>query len=151
MPHENEFLEVWRLIAEDGDNGVRLDQFLRDQDLGLTRSRIKRLIDADLAMGGGGTTTWERAWLGLPSIVVILAENQRSITEAMEKSGSVWNLGFYHDVTPEKIREAIEKAMFNPDLVREMSLSAQKIFGEDGRSGVEKLYHTMKEIQDVTA
>ena len=53
MPHENEFLEIWRLIAEDGDDGVRLDQFLRDQDLGLTRSRIKKLIDADLATISG--------------------------------------------------------------------------------------------------
>ncbi len=49
MSTDNEFIDVFRLIAEDPDDGVRLDQYLADQDLGLTRSKIKKLIDAGLA------------------------------------------------------------------------------------------------------
>lgn len=36
----------------------------------------KRMLLADLAIGAGGSSTWERFSLGLPSIIFILAENQ---------------------------------------------------------------------------
>ena len=39
---------------------------------------------ADLAIGGGGATTWERASLGLPSLVVALAANQLPVAEAID-------------------------------------------------------------------
>ena len=36
---------------------------------------------ADLAIGAGGATTWERACLKLPSLVVAIAENQAPFAE----------------------------------------------------------------------
>lgn len=44
--------------------------------------------DADLAVGAGGGTTWERATLGLPSIVVVLAENQAPDAVALAQCGA---------------------------------------------------------------
>ena len=41
------------------------------------------MAEADLAIGAGGTTTWERCCLGLPSLVVSIAENQRPACEAL--------------------------------------------------------------------
>ncbi len=43
--------------------------------------------EADLAIGAGGTTTWERCYLGLPSIVVPIADNQVAIVEYAFKKG----------------------------------------------------------------
>lgn len=43
---------------------------------------------ADLAIGAGGATTWERCCLGLPSILVVCALNQEAIGEAMRMSGA---------------------------------------------------------------
>lgn len=40
---------------------------------------------SDLAIGAGGSTTWERCCMGLPSIHFIIAENQRQIAQALEK------------------------------------------------------------------
>ena len=37
----------------------------------------------DLAIGAPGTTSWERACLGLPNIVIPIAENQKSICQAL--------------------------------------------------------------------
>jgi UDP-2,4-diacetamido-2,4,6-trideoxy-beta-L-altropyranose hydrolase len=48
---------------------------------------------ADVAVAAGGTATWERAVLGLPSLVLILAENQRRLAEASEEAGVGRNLG----------------------------------------------------------
>jgi len=43
---------------------------------------------ADLAIGAGGATTWERCCLGLPTILVVCALNQEAIGEAMRLSGA---------------------------------------------------------------
>ncbi|CAM5523654.1 UDP-2,4-diacetamido-2,4, 6-trideoxy-beta-L-altropyranose hydrolase OS=Eoetvoesiella caeni OX=645616 GN=DFR37_10298 PE=4 SV=1 [Eoetvoesiella caeni] len=42
------------------------------------------MADADLAIGAAGATSWERCCLGVPSIIVILADNQRHIALALE-------------------------------------------------------------------
>lgn len=42
------------------------------------------MADSDLAIGAAGSTSWERCVLGLPSIVVVLAENQRAIGRALD-------------------------------------------------------------------
>jgi UDP-2,4-diacetamido-2,4,6-trideoxy-beta-L-altropyranose hydrolase len=41
------------------------------------------LARADLAIGAGGVTMWERCCLGIPSVVVIIAKNQRSGARAI--------------------------------------------------------------------
>jgi len=43
---------------------------------------------ADLAIGAGGATTWERCCIGLPSILVVCALNQKEIGEAIGKLGA---------------------------------------------------------------
>jgi UDP-2,4-diacetamido-2,4,6-trideoxy-beta-L-altropyranose hydrolase len=43
--------------------------------------------DADIAIGAGGSSVWERAVVGLPSTTVILAENQRVMVEHMADAG----------------------------------------------------------------
>lgn len=47
------------------------------------------LSQADLSIGAGGTTTWERMCLGVPSVVVSLAENQRPGCEALAAAGLI--------------------------------------------------------------
>ena len=44
---------------------------------------------ADLAVGAGGSSIWERATLGLPSIVLALAENQIAMTRALHEAGAL--------------------------------------------------------------
>jgi len=43
------------------------------------------MLDADLAIGAGGSTSWERCCLGLPTLLYITADNQRKIVEELEK------------------------------------------------------------------
>jgi UDP-2,4-diacetamido-2,4,6-trideoxy-beta-L-altropyranose hydrolase len=45
------------------------------------------MAEADLAVGAGGGGTWERCCLGLPSLTVIVAENQRPTTLALARDG----------------------------------------------------------------
>jgi UDP-2,4-diacetamido-2,4,6-trideoxy-beta-L-altropyranose hydrolase len=45
------------------------------------------MSQADLAVGAGGSSVWERATLGLPTVTVVLAENQRAMAHAMAQVG----------------------------------------------------------------
>jgi len=46
------------------------------------------MLEQHIAIGAPGTTSWERACLGLPSIIVPLAENQKTISENLVKVGA---------------------------------------------------------------
>ncbi|MFH0068458.1 UDP-2,4-diacetamido-2,4,6-trideoxy-beta-L-altropyranose hydrolase [Peribacillus sp. NPDC056705] len=48
---------------------------------------------ADLSIGAGGTTTWERCYLGVPSIVWSVAENQEEICETLARNKIINYLG----------------------------------------------------------
>ncbi|HEY2981142.1 MAG TPA: UDP-2,4-diacetamido-2,4,6-trideoxy-beta-L-altropyranose hydrolase [Anaerolineales bacterium] len=43
---------------------------------------------ADLAIGAGGQTSWERCCLGLPTIVMVLADNQRASALGLHEAGA---------------------------------------------------------------
>jgi spore coat polysaccharide biosynthesis predicted glycosyltransferase SpsG len=47
-----------------------------------------RMSLADLSIGAAGGTSWERCCLGLPTLLVILAENQAAGAKALEASGA---------------------------------------------------------------
>lgn len=46
------------------------------------------MADADLAIGAAGSSSWERCCLGLPSIVLMLAGNQRRIAGELDRAGA---------------------------------------------------------------
>ena len=43
---------------------------------------------ADLAVGAAGTTSWERCCVGLPTVALILAANQRAVGEQLDALGA---------------------------------------------------------------
>lgn len=44
---------------------------------------------ADLAVGAPGTSSWERCCLGLPSVTLVIAENQRLVSRMLAEAGTV--------------------------------------------------------------
>ncbi|MDO9145886.1 MULTISPECIES: UDP-2,4-diacetamido-2,4,6-trideoxy-beta-L-altropyranose hydrolase [Comamonadaceae] len=53
----------------------------------------QRMADSDLAIGAAGSTSWERCCLGLPSILVILADNQNSSCAELGAVGAAEIIG----------------------------------------------------------
>ncbi len=51
------------------------------------------MAEADIAIGAGGSTTWERCCLGLPSIIVETAANQSGAVTTMEQAGAALGTG----------------------------------------------------------
>lgn len=69
------------------------------------------MAKADLAIGAGGATTWERCCLGLPTIVVTVADNQRPIAESLNKNGLICWVGDYQSVSIQTLLQAIDKEL----------------------------------------
>jgi len=53
-----------------------------------TREMAALIASADIGVGAGGSSTWERAALGLPSISLVLADNQRALTFELDGRGA---------------------------------------------------------------
>jgi|688.fasta_scaffold230594_2 UDP-2,4-diacetamido-2,4,6-trideoxy-beta-L-altropyranose hydrolase len=66
---------------------------------------------ADMAISAGGSTCWELAFMGLPSILLILADNQRAIAQKLATLNLAVNLGWHQDVTIEEIGLALRESI----------------------------------------
>lgn len=91
---------------------------------------------ADLAFGAAGVTTWERACLGLPSLVVTVAENQRKLAATAEQSGIVRWLGDVKEITVEKLTQALRAALAAPAALAAQSRRALELVDGGGASRV---------------
>ena len=86
---------------------------------------------ADLAIGAGGSTSWERACLGLPSIVVSLAENQQRTINALEAAGCAITVALGPDFIADTAR-VVALLSASPGLRRLMSSAASSVVDGQG-------------------
>jgi spore coat polysaccharide biosynthesis predicted glycosyltransferase SpsG len=84
---------------------------------------------ADLAIGAGGTATWERCCVGLPAIAAILAENQRELLENAHRHGVLASLGWSDRLTAEDYARAASG--LGPSSLRQMETRCLELV--DGR------------------
>lgn len=83
------------------------------------------LNSSNLAIGAGGTTNWERMCLGVPSVVVDIAENQREICVELARVGLIEYIGSAFSIEPVNIQNAVEKLCSDQSLRRQFSCKGQ--------------------------
>ncbi|MEO4054184.1 UDP-2,4-diacetamido-2,4,6-trideoxy-beta-L-altropyranose hydrolase [Solibacillus sp. CAU 1738] len=66
------------------------------------------MAQADLAIGAGGATTWERIFLELPSIVIAVAQNQIEVAKAVASTRAIFYLGTANEVNREQVLTIVE-------------------------------------------
>lgn len=71
---------------------------------------------ADAAISAAGITTWELLYMGIPSLLIIAAENQRGNAEALDASGAAINLGWYGQLRPADVAERISAMLADTQL-----------------------------------
>ena len=97
-----------------------------------TRAHLADLmVHADVAIGAGGVTTWERMCLGVPSLVVCLAANQRSTCEALSAAGLIQYVGDVSAVGKTEIAIGLRQLIGGRD--RLLELSARGLECVDGQ------------------
>lgn len=104
-------IEINVVVGESNPKRYEIEQMCKGMSNVKFYCQVSNMADlmwkADLAIGAGGSTTWERCLLGLPTIVVIIADNQREVTQAVAKHGSVIYLGEHFDVDKKQIQQCI--------------------------------------------
>ncbi len=89
---------------------------------------------ADLMIGAGGSTTWERMCLGLPAIVISVAANQTTTNRALMNAGYIDFLGELSDVSIPNITDALQRCMDNPGVLKSQNSLGQKLVSGTGAS-----------------
>lgn len=100
------------------------------------------MASCDLAIGAAGSTSWERCCLGLPSIMIVLADNQKLVAQNLENSGAAFiveNAGLIEREFPQYINLLLP----DPQLRKTMSIVSSHIVDGLGR---ERVASAMEEI-----
>ena len=96
------------------------------------------MLQHTIAIGAPGTTSWERACMGLPAIIVPLADNQQQICENLIKEGAAISLSFFE--INSLLNEKLDILLKNFDKMR---LNTLKLC--DGK-GVERVISYMRKL-----
>lgn len=65
------------------------------------------MVKADLGIGAGGATSWERLCLGLPTLIVTLSENQVPIAKSLQANNLARWLGHHDEISTEDLADAL--------------------------------------------
>jgi UDP-2,4-diacetamido-2,4,6-trideoxy-beta-L-altropyranose hydrolase len=95
-------------------------------------SVAKHFVQADLAIGAPGMTSWERGCLGLPAIVIPVADNQVDNAAALERQGAVTVLPVVNRVAAQDIARAVSSLLDQPERWQAMATAAARIADGDG-------------------
>ena len=88
-------------------------------------SDVARLMaGADLAIGTAGINLWERCALGVPSLLVIAAENQRDNAHFAEAAGAAMIVGEEGVLSGEALEHALKDLARAPERLDAMRLAA---------------------------
>jgi UDP-2,4-diacetamido-2,4,6-trideoxy-beta-L-altropyranose hydrolase len=119
------------------------------REVALNRSRVQihenlpslasLIVKADLAIGATGATSWERCCLGLPAIVVTLAENQVAIASELSKQDLVTWLGDQQSLSVDRLREAILDEIGNGERLSRRSKKCLELVDGNGVRRVAEL------------
>jgi len=96
---------------------------------------------ADLAITAAGGTVYELACLGVPALVVAIAEYQRELLDAITRERLGIGLGWHEAVRPSEVAAAVDAVLGNAGLREELSRRGHRMV--DGR-GVGRVIAAME-------
>ena len=95
---------------------------------------------ADVAISAAGSTCWELAGMGVPHLVLVLADNQLGIAEALDRVHGDVNLGWFHSDSEQQVAESLTALMYDqPRRQRMIERGRQLIDGHGARRVVQVL------------
>ncbi len=120
----NPHFEVLKEAVQSSRHSIRLEQNVTNMP--------EFMAWADIAIAGGGSTCWELAFMGLPNLTLILAENQRAISEKLNQAGIVQTLGWSMRLTADTIAQQIIKILLSEEIRTGMTQRGQALVDGQG-------------------
>ena len=102
-------------------------------------------MNADLCIGAGGLSTWERICLAVPSLVFCVSQNQRFAFELLLKEGLIRSAGAVLNLNKNELKNKIINIMNNSSSIFQKALKAQSyVDGFGANRVVETIYPSKK-------
>lgn len=98
---------------------------------------------ADLAIAAGGSTNWELAFMGLPSLIITIADNQQVIAAELDRKGVIINLGWHQDLTIERLSLAIQDLIGDRFIRETMNKKGKQLVDGNGAKCVVAAMNSM--------
>lgn len=89
-----------------------------------TTRMAELMLAADLAIGAGGSATWERCAMGVPSIIMVLADNQSKAAIDLDCAGVLISLGDARLIDKSALKQATSQLIENEQLREDLSLAS---------------------------
>ncbi|MGY1488091.1 UDP-2,4-diacetamido-2,4,6-trideoxy-beta-L-altropyranose hydrolase [Methylobacillus pratensis] len=86
-----------------------------------TTKMAELIAQSDLCIGAGGSATWERCALGLPTITICVADNQRVLCQNAAQAGLIYLPEWDSQQLTKEIKVHVEAVLKNPFLRKEIS------------------------------
>lgn len=102
----------------------------------------RRMAEADLFVGAGGSMTWERAVLGLPGVTIPIAENQYALCKTLSDQAEGVDMGPVESLDPQLLCDQLRQLCSDPAAVRSMGLA---LAGRCDGGGAERVARAMLE------
>lgn len=116
------------------------------QDLACSMQRPTRVLvgvdnmaelmaDSDFAIGAAGATSWERCCLGLPSIMLVVADNQLEVAKGLEDAGAAMLCLSAQDLS-KQLAVLLDKLFTDSEQIALLSKAAAKVANGTGAGEV---------------
>lgn len=106
---------------------------------------------ADLAVAAGGSTSWELAFMGLPSLVMVVADNQSNVVKGLRDHRLAIDIGCNKDIRSEDITKSLNELINNHMKRREISeIGRRCVDGSGSARVVNALYREEIMLREAT-
>ncbi len=142
-------IDVIAVIGPFNPHEATLQTFQAATKMRLTLTRSPRnmadlYLQVDVAISAAGSSCYELAYFGIPSLMITVADNQLSIAHEMDKQRIGMYLGEKDDLQPDIIKGKVKEFLKNQALRNHMSENGQKLV--DGK-GKERIVDTMETMR----
>jgi spore coat polysaccharide biosynthesis predicted glycosyltransferase SpsG len=130
--------ECWKKLEKSINNSIhRVKLFYNSKNIG------KIMIGNDMAITGGGMSSLELCYLGIPSIIICGESFENETASLLEKKGFGINLGYNKKISKEKIAVVSKELMMNYEQRGKMNKMGQKLIDGNGAKRVSSIIERM--------
>jgi UDP-2,4-diacetamido-2,4,6-trideoxy-beta-L-altropyranose hydrolase len=141
VAHSEPALEVRVVVGGGNPNAAAIEKQVASLSRPLTLLRSPSdmpglMAWADLALTAGGSTCWELAHLGVPMLIVSMADNQIRVGQALEHADAAIYVGDHRSVSTGSITDALDRLRGASELRQRLSSQAAQLVDGEGAARV---------------
>jgi UDP-2,4-diacetamido-2,4,6-trideoxy-beta-L-altropyranose hydrolase len=129
----NPSLEIIRDAARNSRHNLRIEYNVKNMP--------ELMAWADMAISAGGSTCWELAFMALPSLIMVLADNQFAVAKTLHDHGLSINIGWRKDVSMPDIAKALRDLIKDNANRKEMAKIAKSCVDGKGSERIVNVLH----------